>query len=75
MAKNEPIITLSGTVRSRTKVEREKKDTEKLTGQIVVMNDDGHKALLLGPESFFESVAAEEQVTIKVYRTNEKLVE
>lgn len=73
---DKPLYRMSGTVRSRTKTEREKKDLETERSAITVMNAEGGKFQIIdNGNGVFESFSAEQEVVVEIRAANKTLTE
>ena len=70
-----PEFSIDGTVRSITRVKREKKDTESDKMKIIVMNEEGDRVDVQGKPSLLQGLKPEEQLVVSFKRTQKTIAE
>lgn len=68
-------LEIDGTVRVVRTIDTRKKDIDKTSGHIVIMNEQGDRIDVKGPETIITGFNPEDEVVVKVGRANQTLAE
>ena len=68
-------LNIDGTIRVVRTIDTRKKDVDKTVGHLVIMNEQGDRVDIKGPESIITGFNPEDEVVVKVGAANMTLPE